>query len=321
MASTKNPRSWAEGPMRIAILGATSMLAADYAAFSMAQPSAVRFSLFARNADQIKAALAYRGVTAEADCRPLDTFDSGEWDAIISFIGVGDPARAIAMGADILQITRYWDDRILDYLRRNTQCRYVFLSSGAALGLAAAQPSAADTTARFAINDLGPSAYYGISKFYAEAVHRASAPLSIIDIRIFNYISRFADLGHRFFINEAIASIKNSVTLHVDANNMWRDYLDISDFHGLMTACLNAPSNYNRPIDAYSRSPASKAEILKMLQEDFGLDYRVSNGGIDATGSKSDYYSKDRTAETLGYQPRFSSIETIRTVARHILGG
>lgn len=306
--------------MRIAILGATSMLAADFVASGLAGRPTYDVTLFSRDSARATAMLALRGVPVMPASRSLDGFADGQWDAIINFVGVGDPARAVVMGADILRITREWDDRVLDYLGAHPRCRYIFLSSGAAFGLAVADPADRETRASFDINRLKPSAYYGISKFYAEALHRSHADRSIIDVRIFNYISEFADLDHRFLVNEALAAIRDGRTLKVDPVNIWRDYLGRADFAHLMTACLEAPSGYNGAVDAYSLSPISKMAMLDFLKLRFGLEVEVSGGGIDATGIKSRYFSCNRAAEALGYRPGSSSIDTLERVASYILG-
>ncbi|WP_230782375.1 NAD-dependent epimerase/dehydratase family protein [Sphingomonas sp. Leaf37] len=305
--------------MRIAILGATSMLAADFVAYSLGKQAPYRFALFARDPDQIRAALGRRGITAFPECGRLAEFVDGEWDAVVNFVGVGDPARAAAMGADILRITREWDDRVLDYLQSHRNCRYIFFSSGAAFGMSASQPSASQSSACFNINDMTVSAFYGISKFYSEAVHRANPDMSIIDIRIFNYISQYADLNHRFLINEVIAAAKNDTTISVDANDMWRDYLGQEDLSTLVAICLAAPSGYNGAIDAYSLAPISKLQILQLFEEQFGLKYRIDGGGINATGSKSNYYSTNKIAQSLGYYPHFTSEQTVQNVAKKII--
>lgn len=315
--------------MRIAILGATSMLAADFVAFSLEQQAPYSLTLFARDPDAARDAITRRmapalGVSAPPisalpDCQPLDAFADGDWDAIVNFVGVGDPARAVAMGANILRITRLWDDRVLAYLDTHPACRYVFLSSGAAFGATGAEPLGPDTSARFAINDLQTRAYYGISKFYAEAVHRSQTGRSIVDIRIFNYISEFADLNHRFLINEMIAAVRDGRSLSVDPNDMWRDYLGTEDFAALMGACLDAPSGYNAAVDAYSRSAISKMQMLALFRDEFGLVFEVSGGGINATGVKSNYFSRNRSAEALGYRPRSGSSDTLKSVTRLIL--
>jgi nucleoside-diphosphate-sugar epimerase len=306
--------------MRIAILGATSMLAADFVAYSLEQQAPYRFALFARDPDQIRAALGRRGITAFPECGRLAEFVDGEWDAVVNFVGVGDPARAAAMGADILRITREWDDRVLDYLQSHRNCRYIFLSSGAALGTSASQPSTPQSSACFNINEMTVSAFYGISKFYSEAMHRANADKAIIDIRIFNYLSEYADLNHRFLVNELISAVKNETSVSVDANDIWRDYLGTQDFAALVAACLSAPTDFNRAVDAYSLAPISKMEMLEAFRNKFGLRFQVDGGGLNATGKKSNYYSISKTAEVLGYHPNRTSIATLMDVSGKILG-
>jgi len=305
--------------MRLAILGATSMLAADFVAHSLAQGASHEFALFARTPDRIRAAMADREITAVPPCGPLKSFAEGSWDAIVNFVGVGDPARAVEMGASILAITREWDDRVLAYLEAHPDCRYIFLSSGAAFAEGVSEPVDRDTRASFPINALPPTAFYGIAKFYAEAVHRARPARSIIDIRVFNYLSAQADLAHRFLVTEAITAIRDGRVLKVDAHDMWRDYLGVEDFAALLNACLAAPSGYNGPVDAYSLSPISKQQMLELLRDQFGLMFEVAGGGVDATGRKSNYFSRNRVAEALGYRPSSDSAETIRLVSQQIL--
>lgn len=304
---------------RIAILGATSMLAADFVALSLEQQIPYELTLFARDPERTRDAIARRTASSIPVCLPLEAFSGGEWDTIINFVGVGDPARAVAMGADILRITRLWDDRVLEYLDTHPRCRYLFLSSGAAFGETGPDPIGTETKACFDINDLQPRAFYGVSKFYSEVVHRARTDRSIIDIRIFNYISEFADLSHRFLINEIIAAVRDGRVLSVDPNDMWRDYLGAEDFAALIAVCIKAPIGYNAAIDAYSRSAISKMEMLQMFNDDFGLVFDVSGGGINATGTKSNYFSANRRAETLGYRPQASSRDTLKKVTHRIL--
>lgn len=304
--------------MRVAVLGATSMLAADFVAFGLGTGAPYRFSLFARDPARARAALATRGVSA-ADCRPLDAFEDGEWDAVLNFVGVGDPARAVAMGASILEVTRAWDDRVLGYLDARPACRYLFLGSGAAFGTRIVGPIGPETRACFDANALPSSAWYGVSKFYAEAVHRARPERSIIDLRVFNYLSPSADLSHRFLVNEMIAAVRDDRVLSVAPGDMRRDYLGQEDFAALVAACLRAPAGYNGAVDAYTRSSISKAEMLDLFRGRFGLRYEVTSGGIDATGAKSDYYSVNRAAEALGYRPRHGSADVLAAVAAEIL--
>lgn len=305
--------------MRIAILGATSMLAADYVATVLENGSAGQFTLFARDPARAHEAMVRRHVAVPPRCQPLDRFGAGDWDAVINFIGVGDPARAVRMGADILRLTRRWDEAVLDYIEDRPHCRYLFLSSGAAFGENVAAPLDRATRAAFPINDLTPAHWYGIAKFYAEAVHRAVSDRSIIDIRIFNYVSEYVDLGHRFLISEVLRAVVEQDVLSVDPRDMQRDYLGRQDFARLIAACLAAPDGTNRAVDAHSRAPISKRDLLDLFHDRFGLRYEVTGGGIDATGRKSAYFSRSGAAAELGFEPRHSSADTLIDVAAKIL--
>lgn len=311
--------------MRVAILGATSMLAADFVASALIGNSAYVFSLFARDPSKIAPALALRGVRDVPDVFALESFvDRGadeKWDAIINFVGVGDPAKAVAMGASILSVTQKWDQCVLSYLERHPKCRYIFMSSGAAFGLGVEDPVDRNTLSKFPLNELQSSFSYGVAKFYAEAVHRSQVHYSIIDVRIYNYFSRFADLDSRFFINEAIAAIRDGRVFGVDSREMWRDYLGEVDLANLLHCCLSAPPSYNGAIDAYSLAPISKTQVLALLKENFGLNFEISGGGINATGIKSHYYSLNRVASLLDFHPAFDSSTNIIESAKQILDG
>lgn len=305
--------------MRVAILGATSMLAADYVATAIESGSSERFVLFARDPARASGEMARRHVALPPPCRSLDRFAEGEWDAVINFIGVGDPARAVRMGADILRLTRQWDEAVLAYLADRPQCRYVFLSSGAAFGENVSTPVDGSSRTVFPINALTPSHWYGIAKFYAETLHRATPDRSIIDLRIFNYASEYIDLGHRFLISEVLRTLVEDSILSVDPRDMRRDYLGRQDFARLMGACLAAPTGTNQAIDAHSLAPISKQELLDVFHDRFGLRYEVRGGGIDATGQKSAYFSHNSTAADLGFVPRYTSADTLIAVATKLL--
>src|SRR5262245_60128847 len=106
----------------IAILGATGTVGRSLA-YAFARRSK-RLALFARNPSR----LAQEGWPAEVSVHALEQFEAGPFDLVINAIGAGDPGRVAAIGADILDITRTWDQRILDTMGSDT--RYVFMSSG-----------------------------------------------------------------------------------------------------------------------------------------------------------------------------------------------
>jgi hypothetical protein len=67
----------------------------------------------------------------------------------------------------------------------------------------------------------------------------------------------------------------------------------------------------NASVDCYSQAPIDKVLLLAIMQEKFGLLYEILDEplSINATGSKSHYYSLNRNASDFGFKPKFSSIE------------
>jgi nucleoside-diphosphate-sugar epimerase len=241
----------------------------------------------------------------------------------VNFIGVGDPARAAAMGSSILDVTREWDDRILRYLRSAPETRYVFMSSGAVYGHVFDAPVTAQTNAVFPVNSLGPSDWYSLAKLHAEAMHRVADGFTIVDLRIFNYVSRSLDPDARFLISDMIRAIRNRTTIETRSEPISRDYLEPAGLHAILQACLAAPLGTNRPVDAYTRAPVLKADLLEHMAREFGLSYAVGEGGgmSSPTGWKPHYYSTNKAAAELGYSPLLSSWEGIRKEVQASLDG
>jgi nucleoside-diphosphate-sugar epimerase len=265
--------------------------------------------------------LEQRGIAGEVRVRPYQDFGADdEYFAVINFVGVGDPAKALSMGPDILELTHRFDSLALDHVQRHPRCRYVFMSSGAAYGSRFETPVEEDSPAAFPLNALGKEDWYGMAKAYAECRHRAYSGLPIMDIRIFNYISETQDLSARFLVTDAIRAIRDQTVLMTSAERTVRDYLHARDFCALIDAVLAAPPA-NDVIDCYSKAPIEKTELLHALQEAFGLRYEVSPArtGINATGRKPCYYSLNRRAGRFGYAPEFTSLAGVLDAVRAML--
>src|SRR6266481_146624 len=184
---------------RIAILGATSQIAKDLIV-SVAAAGEEILHLFARRPDEVKKWLNAVGLPGRYPADDFSALGKYEFDAIINFVGAGNPAQVMAMGNSIFDITLRFDEMALDYLLARPACRYLFLSSGAAYGSNFDEPATRDTPAIVAINDLSPQEWYGVAKLHAECRHRSHPDLAIIDIRVFNYFSRTQDISARFLI-------------------------------------------------------------------------------------------------------------------------
>lgn len=307
-----------KGP--VAILGATSQLAMDFVC-ACGPSFAPGFLLYARNPDKTARFQAENGL--DFPSYPLAEFGQHACGAIIHFIGVGDPARAREMGQAIFDATHDSDKQALAYLDRNPQTTYVFLSSGAVYGTDYAQPVDETTQARVPINDLPPSSYYSVAKLYAESRHRAMPANTIIDVRIFNYISRTLPRGVRYLVMDMINAVASSSVFTTDDQEIMRDFLHVSDFCALVKACLGAPPGTNMAVDAYSKAPITKRELVELFATHFGMRHAIvsSVDAVNATGRKPYYYSLNKRAGVLGYVPRYDSATAVLEEARAILRG
>jgi nucleoside-diphosphate-sugar epimerase len=251
----------------------------------------------------------------------FSAFAKHEFDAVINFVGVGNPAQALAMGNSIFDITLRFDELVLDYLQTYPACRYLFMSSGAAYGSVFNEPANRSTTAIVSINDLARQEWYGVAKLHAECRHRSHPELSIFDIRVFNYFSSTQDIHARFLITDILRAIRDKTVLKTSSDYLVRDFLHPSDFHKLIRALLSTPAA-NAAIDCYSRAPIDKPNLLAVMQEKFGLRYEIAEtpAVVNATGGKPHYYSLNTRAADFGYSPGLTSLEGILLESEKLLG-
>lgn len=306
--------------MRIAILGATSQIARDLIV-SFAADERQHLHLFARRPDEVNKWLVSVGLSSCYLVDYFDIFENIEFDAVINFVGVGNPAQAVAMGNSIFDVTLRFDEMVLAYLKTHPSCRYLFLSSGAAYGSNFNEPATCDTVATVAINNLAPHEWYGAAKLHAECRHRAHPEWAIVDIRVFNYFSCTQDIEARFLITDILRAIRDKRVLQTSSDYIVRDYLHPSDFYGLVNALLTAPPA-NVAVDCYSCAPIDKPALLSAMQQAFGLRYEIieSATGVNATGSKAHYYSLNRCAAGFGYIPSMTAIDGVLQESKRLLG-
>lgn len=300
--------------MNIAIFGATSYLARDLM-LSFSRKSNVHIDLYGRSVEPINNWLYSKSLEKKYVALHYDAFNSElPYDAIINFVGLGNPALAAASGASIFDITLQYDTLALDYIQKNKSTKYIFVSSGAVYGSVFSEPINVNCKASIDINHIDPTDYYGVAKLYAEIKHRSFTDLNIVDVRVFNYFSSTMDLTTRFFISDILRAIRDHTTLLTTANNIYRDYLHPDDFYQLIQ-CVLSGKKLNLALDCYTKAPIDKLTLLDEMKIHFGLNFALINNeqdfGINATGLKDHYYSLNRRAESLSYQPTRTSLESI----------
>lgn len=295
----------------IAILGATSQIAKDLI-ISFSVEAEKHLHLFSRRPGDVTKWLKDVGLSEHYQVDDYVAFGKQEFDAILNFVGIGNPAQALAMGASIIDITLQYDELALNYLRQHPTCSYIFLSSGAAYGSSFDAPVNADTKAIIDINKLQTQDWYGIAKLHAECRHRSLSHFPIVDIRVFNYFSSTQDIEASFLIADIARAIRDKTVLKTSSDYMVRDYIGPTDFHHLVSLILKSPAR-NGVVDCYTKAPIDKPTLLASMQDKFGLRYELmeTDVTINATGKKPYYYSLDRRAEDFSYQPELTSLENI----------
>lgn len=296
--------------MKLAILGATSQIAKDLV-LAFAKQDHHELVLFARRPEIVTQWLISVGLSEQHVVSDFAAFSTDlHFDAILNFVGVGDPAQAAAMGASIFDVTLKYDQMALSYLEQYPQCRYLFLSSGAAYGSGFEAPVDKNTKATVAINNLQPQDWYAVAKLHAECRHRSLTHLPIIDIRVFNYFSHTQDMSARFLITDIVRAIRDKTILKTSSDYIVRDFMHPSDFYKLVVALLASPAT-NAVVDCYSKAPLDKPTLLAAMQDSFGLRYEVitTSAGVNATGNKPHYYSLNKMAADFGYLPSLTSLE------------
>lgn len=303
---------------RIAILGATSQIARDLIiSFSAGDK---QLHLFARRPLEVARWLKDMGVSGSYLVDDFSVFPSQEFDAVINFVGVGNPAHALTINHLMHEITLEFDELVLNYLNSHRACRYIFLSSGAAYGSIFNEPVNTNTPAKFAINNSAAHEWYGIAKLHAESRHRARPELGIVDVRVFNYFSSTQDLSSRFLITDILRAIINNTLMSTSSEYIVRDYLHPTDFFQLINCILSAPIT-NDVVDCYTKEPIDKPNLLLAMQERFGLRYKVDELTeiLNATGNKAYYFSTNKRARDFGYNPAFTSLEGVEREMNKIM--
>lgn len=307
--------------MNIAFFGASSQIAKSLIKKFIAN-SQHQIIFFVRDKESFKEWLEKKKISYDiSDIKLYSEFSvNTKLDMVINCVGVGDPAKAISIRSSIESTTKYFDEMILRYLESNSKTKYIFLSSGIAYGDIFSAPARSYGQQNINLNSSKPENTYAISKINAENLHRNLTHLSIIDIRIFSYLSDEIDVNSKFFITDVLRAIKDKKIFLTNKKNITRDYIGADDLYQLITK-LYSFDKLNTVVDAYSKEPISKITILEFLHASFGLQYKYQDTfePLNATGNKDNYYSRNFHAKKFGYSPKYSSKEIIEKVIRRML--
>ena len=296
--------------LNIAIVGCTGHVGKNLI-YYFGRETHFELFLFSRDKKRISNCLQRCKIKDSVSSRTYDEFSKLDYDVIINCIGISDPAKIESEGKLILKLTDDIDSLILEYLKNYPNTKLINFSSGAVYGEEINSPID-DTTLQKNLQECDISSPYTIAKIKSEIRHRDLDKLNIVDLRLFSFFSRFMDLNSRFLISEIISSIKQNKKLVTNEFDFYRDYIHPKDLFSLLKKCINK-NPINDVFDLYSKKPIGKFELLNSLKDNNGLKYEINpNSGLSSpTGFKKNYYSVSRKAKLLGYEPQYSSIETV----------
>lgn len=270
----------------IAVLGASGYVGGSIGRLLAEEGHPV--ALFARN----PAGLSEQAWPPAAEPRDLADFSAADFSLVINAIGAGDPRRVSAMGLDILDVTAFWDQRVLDTM--GPQTRYVFLSSGALHGA-----------------ELDRVPPYTLAKLQAEMRHRQARSRAILDLRIFGYADPSIDLTGGFFLAELARAIRDKTVFATSSEDMVRDYAGALELRALIRDWERAGAP-NGALDLYTVAPAGKHDLLRMFEVRYNLQTEyVTEAGSSPTGTKRFYASNHRAAADLGFRPERDTAQVL----------
>lgn len=301
--------------MRIAILGATGHVA-QCALWAFSQRKDAEFFLFSRSKERLEALrMSFPGKNISC-FSGYSSFDKNDYDIVFNGIGVWDTPNADAR--EIFRVTEFYDNMIMDYQKAHPACVSIHVSSGAVYGGEYLSPVTDETVSQIPINSVRTGDYYTAAKLNSEIKHRAYSDLSIVDIRLFGFFSRYMSLKYRYLMSGIINSIKEGRPFGAIGPEFYRDFIHLDDFSALLNAIAGA--GINTSIDVRSKKPVSKSELLDYFVKNFGLKvYQNEDPSmVSKTGVKPYYYS---LRESALYTPRFTSIETVENEIHYFLHG
>jgi nucleoside-diphosphate-sugar epimerase len=304
--------------MTIGFLGATSQIAKGLIAQILGETEHA-LMLFARREQPVRDFLAAFGRSDAVQVVTYESLPSCACDILINCVGISDARKQRELGYELFAIAEKYDAIALDYIIRRPETLLIGISSGAVYGTRFPVPASDDLLLTLNVNGLVAADYYGISKLYAEARHRALAR-RIIDLRVFSYFSEYTDLSASFLLSQLVNCVKRQKEFVTNRGNIMRDYIHPADLWRAIELCASAPQ-LNTAFDVFSRAPVSKMELLAYFEREWGLRvvYDESADVVSTTGSKDNYYSLSRRIEAVGYAPRYSSLENIDEVCAKLL--
>lgn len=208
---------------------------------------------------------------------PYSELERHQFYGIINAAGPGDPATHRKLGKKIFQVTDELDLIALEYLNKNPETNYIYLSTGAVESFFSVTHSSYQLPSPFPES----GNWYAFSKLFCEFRHRSMPHLKIWDLRIFGYFSRYMSLDSGFLLAEVTRCLLKGEVLQTSEHDFERDYIDEFILARAITSLLDhRPSN--QAINLLTSSPINKFDMLEYFSAQYGLKYKIVNSRLPA---------------------------------------
>lgn len=274
--------------------------------------------LFSREPKSVHAFLERMGI--EGKVYSYGDFPRFHYDVVINATGPGDPRTIRENTSEVLRVTEFFDNLVLDYLVENPGTLYIFLSSGAIYRNGYQRRAGRDATCEIPLNHFSEDLIYPLAKICAEVKHRSLARFKIADVRIFGYFSRYIDLSGGFFLSQAGQALVSGERFRTPRTNFVRDYVCADELARLLD-CILESDGWNAAYDLVSAAPVSKARLLERMIELFDLEVEIEGSGTWEFEAIEEPKSLgyDGTTRAIDYAPRFTSMEIVEREMRSII--
>ncbi|MDC0199411.1 NAD(P)-dependent oxidoreductase [Candidatus Nitrosopelagicus sp.] len=297
---------------KVGILGGTGHIGKNLI-YYFSKNNKYELNLFSRDVTSTK------NITNEFKNINVDNYDklnSYELDTVINCVGISNPTKILDDKIDFKKITDKYDEQVLLYLKKFSDSLYINISSGAVYG----ENFTNNVNEKSTITTMQEINPYAESKISIEKKHRKLSDNNIIDLRVFNFFSRYINLNTNFLLCQLVNAIKNKTIFITDSNDITRDFIHPSDLFNLIEKCIKK-NTINDVFDVYSKKPISKFEIIDLFEKKYDLGFKITNNIIEIspTGVKQNYFSSSQKAGKIGYEPEFTSFETIQDEIKFLL--
>lgn len=305
--------------MIVAILGANSHIGKTLI-FNFSHYTEDKLFLFTRKQKHVLKFIQDNNIKCKYSILDYTNFNDYNFDLIVNCIGSGQPSAIKLRKESLFLLNENFDNLVINYLIHNPNTYYFYLSSGAVYGTDFSFPAEEDSVISINTNNLTSQQDYSLIKIYTEKKHRDFVSYNIIDLRIFNFFSRFIDLNSRFLITDIINCIKSKSIFSTNSNNIIRDYLHPLDLYNIVVYLFKNKVK-NSAFDLYSKQFIYKFELLKFLEKKFSLKHTIRDeiNFLSPTGEKVNYYSNFHSLEKFGFFPAYTSQQCLEDEIEYLL--